>query len=151
MRLFCALTACVALGCASRSRLSLAAVDDAGSESDVARTVDGAPPLEDVFVETWSREAGGDICTARPSICLGGDDFGPSKSVRAVFEQCSGEVGFLCGDLALVVDAEGCVVAVEQISGYSGAFVECVVRVTGMQRWQCASGRTMRMVQQCAP
>jgi len=148
MRTLLALAACLVAGCASRSQLDHAPRGDAGEELLVdASAVDTALP--DTAGETWSREAGGDACLARPVTCLIGHDFGPSKGVADVFTQCTTTVGAACGDLLMVFDADGCLAEVRDIREYSSAFVDCVLKTAGATRWECAAGKSLRMLEAC--
>lgn len=125
--------------CASRSTLD-ATRADTGADADVA--VDTAP-------ETWSRETSGSSCAERPTTCPV-DDWGPLRTVQAVYEECTALTGKACGDLRLVFDAEGCLRAIEDIASYSPAFVDCVARLANAKRWQCASGgAAYHMFQSC--
>lgn len=160
MRSLLALTACLIAGCASRSALDRSPRGDA--TADDARD-DGPAPAEDggrdasvvdselpdLGGETWSLEAGGPTCATREVSCRIGHDFGPSKGVADVFTQCSATVGAACGDLLMVFDADGCLVEVRDIREYSPAFVECVARLGGATRWECAAGKNLRMLQAC--
>ncbi len=125
-------------GCASRSTLDATRADASGVD-----VVVDAPP------ETWSRETSGSACMERPTTCPV-DDWGPLRTVQAVYEECTVATGRACGDLRLVFDAEGCLRAIEDISFYSPAFVDCVARVANAKRWQCAGGgAAYHMFQSC--
>lgn len=122
--------------CASRSALH--AVGD-----DASVIVDAAP-------ETYDREASGAACMSRPTSCPR-DDFGPLKGVTAVYDACVMKVGAACGDMTMVFDDDGCLVALLGIQGYSPAFVDCVEKTASATRWICAPGKRLNMFQGCAP
>ena len=127
----------LAVGCASRSSLP------GGDTSMADAAIEVAP-------DAWSRDVSGSTCAERTSTCPV-DDFGPLKTVQAVYEECAAATGAACGDLVLVFDAEGCLARIADITYYSPAFVECVARVTGAKRWQCAiGGNSLHMFESCA-
>lgn len=124
---------CVGLlvGCASRSTLY--------AQTDVAPVVDSGP-------ETYSRTVGAGDCPMRPTSCPK-DDFGPLKGVTATYEACSD--GGACGDMTMVFDAEGCLVALNNIHTYSPSFVDCVATRASATRWLCAPSKSLQMFQGC--
>jgi hypothetical protein len=160
MRRVLTLVMTASLGCASRSSLDHAArardaaLDGAADASvdsgtfDVASNADDAEPDAPPF-ETWSAEAGGAACSSRATACLDGLDFGPGRAVADVFTACAARVGAACGDLLLAFDAEGCLTEVREIRDFSPAFVECVARTVSLARWECAAGKSLRMLQAC--
>lgn len=136
-------------GCASRSQLDRASREDGGEVGALNDSGREDAEAVDVAGETWSREAGGEACSTRAVSCLIGHDFGPSKSVADVFTACSAKTGTACGDLLMAFDAEGCLAEVREIREYSAAFVECVAAEASATRWECASGKSLRMLQAC--
>jgi hypothetical protein len=151
-----------AIACASRSSLPSPARDldvgtDAGDAVDAVDATADAPDETpaDVFdtrPETFDREVSapdGAICGELPPTCTGGDDFARQAKVATLFEACTAEVGAACGDMTLVFDDGGCLVALTGIALYAPAFVDCVTRRATTERWVCAQGRTARMFQGC--
>jgi hypothetical protein len=121
----------IVLGCASRSTLY--------AQSDAAPPADTAP-------ETYSRTIDAADCMARPTSCPK-DDFGPLKGVTATYEACTD--GSACGDMTMVFDGNGCLVALNNVQTYSPSFVACVEKTASATRWICAPGKSLQMFQGC--
>ena len=60
-----------------------------------------------------------------------------------------GHLELIALEQRMVFDADGCLVALNNIHTYSASFVACVEKTASATRWLCAPGKSLNMFQGC--